>query len=59
MGRKICLGLIYWMGSNLIIERCGCYPGSATPGYEIGMLRIPQECASDGCGGERFNPVRI
>ena len=38
---------------------CGWYPGSATPGYGMGMLRIPQECASDGCGGERFTPVRI
>jgi len=33
--------------------------GSATPGYGMGMLRIPHECASDGCGGERFTPVRI
>ena len=30
----------------------GRYPGSLTPDYRMGMLRIPQECASCGCGGK-------
>jgi hypothetical protein len=30
----------------------GRYPGSVPPGHEMGMLRIPQECASCGCGGK-------
>ena len=35
-----------------VVEECGggWYPGSSTPGYKMGMLRIPQECASFGCG---------
>ena len=31
-----------------VVGECGVnvYPGSSTPGYKMGMLRIPQECAS-------------
>jgi len=35
------------------------YPGSATPGYVMGMLRIPQNEHPGGCGGKRFTPVRM
>ena len=45
-----------------VVEECGggWYPGSSTPGYKMGMLRIPQICCTPkGCRGKQFTPAGI